>query len=143
MPAIEIIFDDKSLIARFDKFVPDSRAALNAVFASLPQELASTIRASVPRKSGEYLASIYGGQFDKGERVGGFVRSGDPVAHLVELGTKERFRRVTGSARGRLREIGTGSTGTMPAFPSFEPAFEAAKSRIAEAIKNAVEGAFR
>ncbi len=141
MPEIQLIVDDSRLIARLDRITPDVHAALAKALGPLAQEIAADVRALARRKTGQFLASIYGGVFDKGERIGGYVRSGDPVAHLLEEGTGERFRATMRSAREVLGALGTGSTGAMPPFPAFGQAFEGAEGRIRDAIEGAVKGA--
>jgi len=144
MPAIEFRVDDARLAARLDKITPDVREALKAALAPLAGELAGDARAAATahirylgKKPGQYLASIYGGAYDKGDRVGGFVRSGDPLAHLLEYGTKERYKKALRTAREVLGQLNAGYTGAMPAFPAIEPVLAANEGRIRSAVEDA------
>lgn len=62
-----------------------------------------------------------------GDAVQVFVGSTSPLAHLVEFGTAERFRKKIQS--------GTGATGRMPANPFLTRAWDATKGQALEIIK--------
>jgi hypothetical protein len=148
MPAIEFRVDDARLAARLDKITPDVRAALKAALGPLAGELAQDARAAAAahirylgKKPGQYLASIYGGTFDKESQVGGFVRSGDPLAHLLEYGTKDRYKKTLRTARDVLGQLNAGFTGAMPAFPAIEPVLAANEGRIRAAVEDAARRA--
>jgi hypothetical protein len=148
MPAIEFRVDDARLAARLDKITPDVRAALKAALGPLAGELAQDARAAAAahirylgKKPGQYLASIYGGTFDKESQVGGFVRSGDPLAHLLEYGTKDRYKKTLRTARDVLGQLNAGFTGAMPAFPAIEPVLAANEGRIRVAVEDAARRA--
>ncbi len=148
MPAIEFRVDDARLAARLDKITPDVRDALKAALAPLAGELAAEARGLAAahirylgKKPGQYLASIYGGAFDKGSRVCGFVRSGDPLAHLLEYGTKDRYKKSLRTAREVLGQLDAGFTGAMPAYPAIEPVLAANEGRIRDAVEDAARRA--
>jgi hypothetical protein len=148
MPAIEFRVDDARLAARLDKITPDVRAALKAALGPLAGELAQDARAAASahirylgKNPGQYLASIYGGTFDKESQVGGFVRSGDPLAHLLEYGTKDRYKKTLRTAREVLGQLRAGFTGAMPAYPAIEPVLAANEGRIRDAVEDAARRA--
>lgn len=146
---IEITLDTTRLTARLDKMTPDVRAALKSALGPLAQELASNARGAAAahihylgKKPGQYLASIYGGVSDKTEdRVVGFVRSGVPLAHLLEHGTAERYKESLRTVREVLGQLHSGYTGAMPAYPAIEPVLSGAEDKVRDALESAVKGA--
>ena len=123
---------------------PRSKTALGPLAAELAQDARAAASAHIRylgKNPGQYLASIYGGTFDKGARVGGFVRSGDPLAHLLEYGTKDRYKKSLRNAREVLGQLRAGFTGAMPAYPAIEPVLAANESRIRDAVEDAARRA--
>lgn len=144
---INLTIDESRLTARLDKITPDVRAALVQALGPIAQSIAAEARGIAAAhiqfegvKPGAYLASIYGNVSDKSGKVIGFVRSGNPLAHLLEYGTKERFRKTFKSAKEVLGELRTGYTGVGPELPAIGPAFESARGEIETAISQALEG---
>jgi len=106
---------------------------------------------TVGKKPGAYLASIQMGQYDKGKRMGGFVRSGSPLAHLLEGGAKPPPHQITASAASVLAFSGDAGIvfrravqhpgATIPPYPAFRPAMEAHRTEITEKLTQAVREA--
>jgi hypothetical protein len=155
---IEFTIDDARLTARLDKIAPDVRAALKAALAPAAESLAGEARALAAahirylgKKPGQYLASIYGGLFDKGDRIGGFVRSGDPLAHLLEDGASLPARDIFPSAARVLAFDGDAGQvfarvvhfpgATVPPYPAIAPAFESAEGALRDLIERTVRQA--
>lgn len=141
MPQIAFALDDRALVARLDGALPAVEAAIEAALRPLAASMADRARNLAiahirfeGKKPGQYLASIHGGVFRKPGRVGGYVRSGDPVAHLLEDGTEERFRRTLPTVADVAGRALSGSTGIMPPYPAIDPAFAAAAGDIRAAL---------
>jgi hypothetical protein len=135
MPRIDLRIDDSHLTARLEEMGPKARQAVKTASSALAQQTAADARAFAAahirflgKKPGLYLASIYGGVADKEKSIIGFVRSGNPLAHLLEYGTVERFKKSGAS------------TGAAPPYPAIAPAFVANRDRIEQAIIEAVRG---
>ena len=142
MPAITFAVDDRALFAKLDRALPAVEDAIEAALKPLAKSMAAEAQAlalahirTEGKNPGQYVASIHGGAFRKSGRVGGYVRSGSPLAHLLEEGTAERFRKVlptVADVAGRA-----GYTGAMPPFPALAPAFAGAESAVRAAIESA------
>ena len=150
MPEITYRVEASRLTATLDELPAAVRAAIERALEPEADGIAADARSLAEahiryfgQKPGQYLASIYGGTFVKGDRVGGFVRSGDPLAHLLEFGTAERFKKSFRSVRDVLGQLGSGYTGAMPPYPAIEPAFASHAADIRDAIEGAVKEAVR
>ena len=142
MPQITFAIDDRAIFAKLDGALPTVQdaieAALKPVAASMTDLARNLALAHIRyegKKPGQYFASIRGGTFRKNGRVGGYVRSGNPLAHLLEEGTAERFRRTFKT----VGEVVTGATGAMPPYPAIEPAFEAKEGAVRAALEAAAK----
>lgn len=99
---------------------------------------------------GSYLASIYGGVKTQPHRVSGYIRSGSPLAHLMESGASRSAHEELATAGGVLSWLDDAGTAfarrvmipanKMPAYPAITPAFESARSKVREAISTAIHG---
>lgn len=158
MPEISFSVDDTRLTARLDRIAPEVRDALARALKPAAEAVAEEARALAAahirylgRKPGQYLASIYGGLFDKGDRIGGFVRSSDPLAHLLEGGASLPAHDILPSAAEVLAFAGDAGTvfakvvhfpgATMPPYPAIEPAFSAAEGELRGLIERTVKEA--
>ena len=143
------------LVARIDKLLPSVREALVEALGPLARAMASDAqdRAAahiryLGKKPGQYLASIYGGTFDKDSIVGGFVRSGNPLAHLLEWGASVGPHEILPRIADALAFEGSAGTAfaarvqnpgaEIPPYPAIGPAFEAAKDDIEAAVRKAI-----
>jgi hypothetical protein len=155
---IRMRVDETKLIARLDKMLPDVHEALRQAVGPLAQEIAADARDQaqahiryVGTRPGQYLASIYGGTYDKGNRIGGFVRSGDPLAHLLEHGAEIPAHEILPTVADVLAFEGDAGMiyakvvhypgASVPPYPAIEPAFQAAQGKIEDALTRAVKGA--
>lgn len=144
--------DAQAAFARFDAIGPGVRHALLDELTPLAAEITDDARAralahfhSIGKKPGQYLASIHGGVADKGSRVVGWVRSSDPLAHLLELGFTISDMTI-GAKGGGLMTFDTDS-GVRSAFkvhrhetkvepyPAIEPAFAARRGDVMAAME--------
>ncbi len=158
MPELRLRVDTTRFVARLDKITPDIREALRRALGPLAREISADARDRaeahiryVGKKPGQYLASIYGGTFDQGERLGGYVRSGDPLAHILEHGASVPAHEILPSTADVLAFDGGAGTlfaksvnspgATIPPYPAIEPAFTAAKGQIEAELTRAVKGA--
>jgi hypothetical protein len=146
--AFEFLIDAKSLVARLERMPDKVREALKRDLKPAAEEGAAQVRAAAAahirflgKKPGQYLASTYGGVFDKENRVGGFIRSGNALAHLLEYGTQERYRKSLRSVDDVLNHVRSGYTGAMPAFPVFGPVLEAKSEEWRDLIETSVRNA--
>ena len=143
---------------RLGNIGPSAKQALDRVLRPLTQELYGDVleRAAahihtVGKKPGAYLASIQMGQYDKGKRMGGYVRSGSPLAHLLEGGAKPPLHTITASTASVLAFNGDAGMvfrravqhpgATIPPYPAFKPAMEAHRTEITEKLTQAVREA--
>ena len=155
---IELKIDESRLVARLDKIGPDVHQALVQALNPLAQAVAAQARGLAAahirylgKKPGAYLASIYGGVSEKPGSVVGFVRSGNPLAHLLEGGATIPAHDIFAKAGDVLAFEGDAgmvyakivhSPGAIvPPYPAIEPAFTAARSEIERTVTDAVEGA--
>lgn len=145
---------------RLGRIGPNVRQALLAAARPLAQEVYSDVLGRAAghihtqgTKPGLYLASIAMGIYDKGQRLGGFVRSGSPLAHLLELGANPPAHSIEPEAAHALAF--TGDVGMVfarsvqhpgariPPYPAFQPAMEARKDEIRNALSEAMRKAAR
>ena len=144
---------------RLGNIGPNARTALLRVLRPLAQEIGDDVRGraaahihTVGTKPGIYLASIQQGVYDKGSRrIGAFVRSGSPLAHLLEHGAKPPAHAIvaktgdalmfTGSAGEVFRRAVQHPGAIIPSYPAFEPALEEHRTEIIDALTAAVKQA--
>jgi hypothetical protein len=145
---LEFRIDASRLTARLDRMPDKVRESLAAALKPAAEEGAQMVRADATahirylgQKPGQYVASIYGGVFAKGYRVGGFIRSGNALAHLLEFDTAERYRTSMRSAEDVLKGVRSGYTGAMPAYPVFGPVLAAKAGEWRDLIERSVKSA--
>ena len=160
MPVITVTVADRAT-DRLGRIAPSAREALDRILRPKTRELYEDVlgRAqshihTVGKKPGEYLASIRMGFYDKEKRIGGYVRSGSPLAHLLEGGANPPPHEIKPSAADVLAFPGP-SAGTVfamavqhpgakiPPYPAFKPAMEAHAAEIRADLIAAVQGAAR
>jgi hypothetical protein len=159
MPTITVTVTDNAT-DRLGNIGPSARQALLNVVRPLSRDMADDVRGraaahihTVGKKPGAYLASIQQGVYDKGKRLGGFVRSGSPLAHLLEYGAHPPPHEIQAKAADVLRFNGSAGDvfrravqhpgATIPPYPAFGPAVAAHRDQIANALANAVKDAAR
>jgi len=159
MPTITVTVEDRAT-DRLGKIGPTAHEALDRAIRSLTPELYADVlgRAgdhihTVGTKPGLYLASIAMGYYDKGKRMGGFVRSGSPLAHLLEAGANPPAHAIAASAASVLAFQGDAGTvfrkavqhpgARIPPYPAFGPAMDAHQSEIVDRLREAVREAAR
>jgi hypothetical protein len=157
MPTITVTVTDTAT-DRLGRIGPNARQALQAVLGPLTREVYEDVlgRAAdhihtVGTKPGAYLASIQMGPYDKDKRIGGYVRSGSPLAHLLESGAHPPPHEIRAKAAQALAFTGDAGTvfrravqhpgATIPPYPAFGPALDAHRTEIADALANAVRNA--
>jgi hypothetical protein len=159
MPTITVTVTDTAT-DRLGRIGPTAHQALDRAIRGLTPELyadvleraAGHIHTEGP-KPGLYLASIAMGFYDKGQRMGGFVRSGSPLAHLLESGAKPPAHAIVASAAQALAFQGDAGMvfrravqhpgATIPPYPAFGPAMDAHRAEITERLQAAVREAAR
>ncbi len=154
MPQITFATSDRKAMARLDALLPDVRTALADALGPLAQEMTDDARNRAlahiryeGKKPGAYLASIMGGTFEKGTVVGGYVRSGNPLAHLLEYGATLPEHEIYAKKGGLLVSSAGEIFGRhvhfpgapLPAYPAITPSLDEARSRV-ETILEAVLG---
>lgn len=160
MPTITVTVTDNAT-DRLGKIGPTAHEALDRAIHGLTPELYADVisRAAahihtVGTKPGLYLASIAMGYYDKGKRMGGFVRSGSPLAHLLEGGAHPPAHDIAASAASVLAFPGSDAAtvfrravqhpgATIPPYPAFSPAMDAHRAEITERLQAAVREAAR
>lgn len=157
MPEINLTIDESRLVARFDKIGPDVHQALVAALNRLAGQIAANARGLAAahirylgKKPGQYLASIYGGVSENTGSVVGFVRSGNPLAHLLEGGATIPAHDIFAKAGDALAFYGDAGTvfakvvhspgAIVPPYPAIEPAFTSARDEIERTVKDTVSG---
>jgi len=157
LPTFTITVTDNAT-DRLGNIGPSARQALLNVLRPLAQEMGNDVRGraadhihTVGTKPGAYLASIQQGVYDKDRRIGGFVRSGSPLAHLLESGAHPPPHQIQAKAAQALAFTGDAGMvfrravqhpgATIPPYPAFGPALEAHRTEIADALTNAVKDA--
>lgn len=159
MPVVKVQITDTAS-ERLGKISPSARAALLRVVRPMSEEMAADVRSravdhihTLGTKPGLYLASIYSGVYDKAQRIGGFARSGSPLAHLLEGGANLPAHSIEAKAADAL--MFTGSAGDVwrkavqhpgariPPYPAFGPAIDAKRDEIAARLTAAVREAAR
>ena len=143
------------LTERLETLGPDLRTALENELAPVATGVTRAARALARAhirflgvKPGAYLESIQGGVSTKEKAVLGYVRSGSPLAHLLEGGAHTPPHKITplnavalswNSAAGQVfAKIVNDPGATIPAYPALSPAFDDARRDIEAAINRAV-----
>lgn len=159
MPFDAFVSDDQ-IAVQLSRIGPDVRAALERALAPIAQGMAADAKANAEAhirflgvKPGAYVASIFGGVSSKAERVVGYVRSGSPLAHLLEYGAQTPAHVIESSvAEAMAFEGGAGRVfarvvhhpgATIPAYPAIGPAFDARKGEIERALETALNDGLR
>jgi hypothetical protein len=138
------------ILERLDSLGPDLRAALAEEFTPIAVGMTRAARGAAQAhirylgtKPGAYLASIQGGVASKESKVVGYVRSGSPLAHLMEGGVgphriaAKNARALSWmGASGRVFAKLVNDPGAA-AFPALAPAFDDARADIDQAIARA------
>ncbi len=151
----DVDLDVRAPLERLETIGPDARAALKKRLAPIAADMAADAKARAQAhirflgmKPGAYVASITGGVSENESRVLGYVRSGSPLAHLLEYGAQTPPH-VIGAAVGEALKF-NGRAGTVfaarvnhpgaviPAYPAIHPAFEARKGQIDGAVAAAL-----
>ena len=139
----------------FDSFPEKLRQRLKSSLKAEALAIASDARARAAahihlygKKPGAYLGSIYGGATADAKKVMGWVRSGSPLAHLMEGGANRPAHEEYPKAGDVLafypdaaavfaRHVSIPANRMSP-FPAIVPAFEAAKGDIDGAMRDAL-----
>lgn len=156
--SIDLKIDTTRITARLEAMGPNVHQALVRALDPLAQSIAGTARDNASahirflgKNPGKYLSSIYGGVSDKDKRVTGYVRSGNPLAHLLESGFTisdividpgdiMTFEGDAGQVFARV--VHRHETQVKP-YPALTPAFEAHAGEIEGALTGAVKEAVR
>lgn len=151
-----VTVNDSRITARLATFPARVRARLKSEIKPLADKLADEIRArsaahihTFGKKPGFYLATIHGGVADTGTEVVGYVRSGSPLAHLLEAGTKAHAI-FPKKASVLAFEVGGKSIfarsvqtpGTKP-YPTFKPVLADRREEIVATLTAAIRGEAR
>ena len=147
-----LILNESRIVARLDAIGPSVRQKLIEVLTPLAEEVVADAKSRAQAhirylglKPGEYLDSIKGGVSLKNDkRVTGYIRSGSPIAHLLEYGANVPAHEIlpkiakvlafTGSAGTVFAKAVHSPGATIPPYPALGPAFEARKSEIKAAL---------
>jgi len=158
MPVFQVVIADRASGPN-EHLLPGVREALKKALDPLQQRLTQDVRAralahihTTGKKPGLYLASIYGGVSDKTHRVSGYVRSSNPLAHLLEYGVADtgahdilpnvaRVLKFMGDAGAVFARLVHHPGANIPAYPAFGPALEARKAEIEATLTQAAETA--
>jgi len=149
---------DTRTAAQLEKIGPDVRAALESALASLATRIGADARARAAahihyqgrKNPGSYLASIKDGVASRDKRVVGWVRSGHPLAHLLEFGANPPPHEILPSAGDVLAFFWQAAGDVylkkvnhpgadIPAYPAITPAFAAARGDIRHALEEAAK----
>jgi hypothetical protein len=143
--------DASHAVERITRMTPDIREALTRSLGQIAANVAADARARAQShihvlglKPGAYVDSIKGGVAVKENRVTGYVRSGSPLAHLLEFGANVPPHEILPSIAQALAFDGGAGTvfaavvhspgAAIPPYPAIYPAFEAAKPHIEAAL---------
>lgn len=160
MPVVNIKVDTSRLDVHLDKLGNDVREALLAALrpvanteAQKARDIAAAHIRYLGQYPGQYLASIYGGTFSRDGAVGGFVRSGNFLAGILESGATIPEHEILPKAGDVLAFDGDAGQvfakavhfpgATIPAYPALGPAFDQDKDSIEELIVSTVKRAVR
>lgn len=162
MASFNFVVDDAHVTLRLEAIGPDCREALRSVLGPAAAAIDDEARAnaighfhSIGAKPGLYLAGFQHGSFEKGSRIGAYVRNGNQLAHLMEKGftisdidilpkTAEMMVFEGDAGKVFARHVHRHETKVQP-YPALTPAFEAARDRLqadmTDAVKSAAAGA--
>lgn len=162
MPTVTFTVDASRIDAHLAKIGPDVEEALLKALRPLAKSMAEEARSAAAqhirflgKKPGQYLASIYGDTFARegqlGRVVGGFVRSGSPLAHLLEHGATTPAHEILPSSASVLAFQGDAGQvfaravhdpgAQIPAYPAIDPVLASRRSDVEDTIRRAVEEA--
>lgn len=153
--AFDMVVNERMQTAQLDRIGPDVRAALKQRLAPIVADMTADAKARAQAhirflgiKPGAYVASIAGGVADKETRVLGWVRSGSPLAHLLEYGAQTPPHLIEASVKEVMKFSGSAGAvfaakvnhpgATIPAYPVIGPAFEARRGEIRNALEAAI-----
>ena len=145
IPTIEV--NNNRLVAWMDAAAPNVRAKLVEVLTPLARAVETDARSLAEahirffgKKPLVYLYSIRGGVSVKNEkRVTGYIRSGSPLAHLLEYGFTISDMIIQADGKAMLFQLLGQATfqnqvhrhmTQVQAYPALGPAFEAHRSEI-------------
>lgn len=153
-------YDDHRLVEVLDKVGPNAEKLLEQRLAPLATEIASDARSRAQahirflgaKKPGSYVQSIKGGvAHKKPTRVTGYVRSGHPLAHLMEEGFTISDMMIVPKSGAVMAFTGDAATvfarhvhrhqTVVPAYPAIFPAFEAKRNEIMATIESVARDA--
>lgn len=160
MPSLSVSIDTRRLDAHLETIGDDVRQALLSALKPVAQAEAQKARdiaaahiRFLGKYPGQYLASIYGGTFDQPGRVGGFVRSGNFLAGILESGATTPPHEILPTAGDVLAFDGSAGQvfakavhhpgATIPANPALTPAFDQDKDSIEDLIVSTVKRAVK
>lgn len=157
MPSLNVRVEDDRAMARLENVAPNARKALAENLRDIADAIADDARARAQshiryfgaKAPGSYVASIEAGVAEKDRAIVGYVRSGHPLAHLMEYGASAhdilpvaaKVLAFQGSA-GTVFARHVHSPG-MRAYPAILPAFDAARDDIEGELQAAVSQAAR
>ena len=158
MPSLNVRVDDDRAMARLENVAPKARESLASSLRDLADEIAADARSRAQshirflgvKAPGSYVQSIQGGVSEKDKQIVGYVRSGHPLAHLMELGFQITDLMILAKPGGVLADAETDTifgrfvhrraTKVQP-YPAILPAFEAAHGDIETALQSALNQA--
>ena len=152
--------DDKRALAHLDKIGPDVRQALETALRPLAAEISADARSRAAahirylgaKKPGSYLASITSGVAKKRPQyISAYVRSGHPLAHLMEKGFKITDMEIYAKNVDKMafegpagmvyrRHIHRHET-VVPPYPAILPAFAARRGEILSTLERVAHDA--
>jgi hypothetical protein len=152
--------DDSDVIAHIERLVPSMHDALVAYLGNIAREIETDAQARArghirflgAKNQGSYVSSITSGVSDREDRVTGYVRSGHPLAHLLEFGFTISDMTIYASAADVMafdggagtvfaKHVHRHATKVQP-YPAIHPAFEDHKAEILDALERVVGGAW-
>ena len=157
-----LVVTSNRLTQVLDAVEPDVRQRLEQSLGQLGKRIGDDAKSRAQahirflgvKKPGSYVESIYGGlaKPKTRTRVTGFVRSGHPLAHLMEEGFTISDILIAARSGGGVMEF-WGSLGLtyrqyihrhetqVQAYPAINPAFEARRADVMAAFAAAAKGA--
>jgi hypothetical protein len=158
MSSAMIIEDDGKIVAHLETLGPNLRQALEEKLKPLAARIADDAQSRAQAhirflgaKPGAYVASIKGGVASRDKRVVGWVRSGHPLAHILEYGAKTLPHQIKATVAKLLHFEGDAGEvfarmvnhpgADIPAYPAINPAFEDAAEEARATIEMAVKKA--
>ena len=138
MPQIKLEIDEKNAIAKYEGAPKRVKDALLKALKPLADNMASDAMDRARDNNG---------------RVIGYVRSGNPLAHLLELGATTPAHDIMPKAADVLAFDGDAGTvfakivhspgAVIPPYPAIKPAFDNALSTIETTIEQVVKDALK